>query len=202
MDTARQFFVRELQDIYNAEKQVSRALSEIEQQCKRVEIKRAVVRHRKQTDGQIKRLDTVFRVIGTEPTERTCEGLAGLIQEKKSVEGERLSQDLIDLNALVSALKLKRYQVSAYEALIFLAQQLKRREAVRLLKENLKEEQDTAKVMLELLKKHKMDWTAGAEVPVKAAAPVARARRRAVVARGITAVAATRAARSRRPKAA
>lgn len=162
METANQFFVRELQDMYNAEKQAVRALNEIEQQCKRAEIKRVAARHRRQTEGQIKRLDHVFRAIGSQPSERTCEGVSGLMQEKKSVESERLNQDLTELNALMTALKFERYEVSAYESLIFMAQQMKQREAARLLKETLKEEQDTAKLMLEQLKKTKMDWQAGA----------------------------------------
>lgn len=162
METANQFFVRELQDVYNAEKQAVRTLTEIEQQCKRTDIKRAAARHRRQTEGQIKRLDNVFRSIGSQPSERPCEGVTGLIQEKKSVESEQLSPDLTDLNALMTALKFERYEVSAYESLLFLAQQMKHREAARLLKETLKEEQDTAKLMLEQLKKTKMDWEAGA----------------------------------------
>lgn len=162
METANQFFVREIQDMYNAEKQAVRALTEIEQQCQRTEIKRAAARHRRQTEGQIKRLDRVFRSVGSQPEERSCEGVSGLLQEKRTVEGEQLSPDLIDLNALMTALKFERYEVSAYETLIFMAQQMKNREAARLLKETLKEEQDTAKLMLEQIKKTKMDWESGA----------------------------------------
>lgn len=160
MDTANQFFVRELQDMYNAEKQAVRTLSEIEQQCRRSEIKKAAARHRRQTEGQIKRLDNVFKAMGVPPSERNCEGISGIVQEKKAIENEQLSQDLVDLNALMSALKFERYEVSAYESLIFLAQQMKMNEAVRLLKETLKEEQDAAKLMLEQLKKTRMDWQA------------------------------------------
>lgn len=181
MQTANQFFVRELQDMYNAEKQAVRALAEIEQQCKRAEIKRAAARHRRQTEGQIKRLDRVFRSMGSQPEERPCEGISGLLQEKRTVEAEQLSQDLIDLNALMTALKFERYEVSAYEALIFMAQQMNHREAARLLKETLKEEQDTAKLMLEQVKKTKTDWQAGVAERQKAA-PARRAAPRRVAA--------------------
>lgn len=181
METANQFFVRELQDMYNAEKQAVRALTEIEQQCKRTEIKRAAARHRRQTEGQIKRLDRVFRSMGSQPEERPCEGISGLLQEKRTVEAEQLSQDLIDLNALMTALKLERYEVSAYETLVFMAQQMNQREAARLLKETLKEEQDTAKLMLEQVKKTKTDWQAGVAERQKAA-PARRAAPRRVAA--------------------
>lgn len=186
METANQFFVRELQDMYNAEKQAVRTLTEIEQQCKRAEIKRAAARHRRQTEGQIKRLNSVFRAIGSQPSERTCEGVAGLIQEKRSVESEHLSQDLTDLNALMTALKFERYEVSAYESLVFLAQQMKKREAVRLLKETLKEEQDTAKLMLDQLKKTKMDWQAGVAEPARVVTPTKKAPARGRAATAMT----------------
>lgn len=198
MDTANEFFVRELQDMYSAERMALRMLSEIEQQARRSEIKRFVARHRRQTEGQIKRLDLIFRAIGAQPSERTCEGVVGLLQEKRAVENERLSPELIDFNALTAALKFERYEISAYESLIFLAQQLKKPVAVRLLKATLKEEQDTAKLILEHIKKTRMEWLAGA-MEERAGARAGKARataRRKARRRVIGAVATARALRA------
>lgn len=163
METAHEFFLDELHDIYNAEKQLVGVLGAAERDTQRGDAKRAFGRHRKQTEGHIKRLDAVFQSLEARPEEKTCEGLQGLIEEKQSTEAESLSPELRDLNALVSALKVERYECSAYETLTFLAQQMGHREAARLLRENLREEQETAKLVLELLKASKIHWTEGME---------------------------------------
>jgi len=54
-----------------------------------------------------------------------------------------------------AALKVERYEISAYEGLIGLATQMGHRKAAQLLRQNLKEEQQTAKKMEGFLKKLK-----------------------------------------------
>jgi len=161
MHTAHEFFLDELHDIYNAEKRILGVLQEGEQQIQRFDLKKAFLRHRRQTEGQVKRLEAVFESLGEEPREKNCEGLEGLVKEKESLQEEQPEAAIADLNSLVAAIKVERYEISAYEVLIFLAQQMKHREAVRLLKETLKEEQETAKLLLEICKATDMDWEAG-----------------------------------------
>ncbi len=163
MNTAHELFVDELHDIYNAEQRILGVLQQGEQEIQRSDLKKAFTRHRRQTEGQVKRLDAIFESLDEEPREKTCEGLEGLVREKESMQEEQPSPEIADLNSLVSALKVERYEISAYEVLIFLAQQMKHREAARLLKETLKEEQETAKLLLELCKSTDIDWEAGRE---------------------------------------
>lgn len=177
MDTAHEFFLNELHDIYSAEKDLIEVLSAAERDTQRGDAKRALARHRKQTEGHIKRLDAAYQSLGARPEAKTCEGLEGLKAEKQSTEAEGLSPELRDLNALISALKIERYESSAYETLIFLAQQMGHREAARLMRETLREEQETAKLMLELLKASKIHWTEG--MPEAEAAETPRRRRAA-----------------------
>lgn len=161
MNSAHELFVDELHDMYGAEKRLLEVLSESEEQSQRSDLKKAFARHRKQTEGHVKRLDRVFKSIGEQPQEKECEGLEGLVKEKQTFQEENPSPELLDLFSIGAALKVERYEISAYESLINLAQHMKHRDAVALLKENLKEEQETAKLMLTLAKDSDIDWEAG-----------------------------------------
>jgi ferritin-like metal-binding protein YciE len=115
--------------------------------------------------------DAVFHAIGAESRETACPGLEGLMAEKRSAEAEGLSPELRDLNTLLAALQIERYETSAYETLGFLAQQMGHRDAARLLRETLREEQETAKLVLELLKASKLHWTEGMAEDAASEAP-------------------------------
>lgn len=163
MNTAHEFFLEELHDIYNAEKRLVDVLREGEQQAERSDLKKGLAKHRKQTEGHVRRLEKVFQSLDEQPQEKECEGLSGLLQEKESADREELSPELRDFNSICANIKVERYEMSAYEGLIFLAQQMKHREAVALLKENLKEEQETSKALQGMMKETDMDWEAGME---------------------------------------
>ena len=97
---------------------------------------------------------------------------------------EGLNPELRDLNTLLAALQIERYETSAYETLSFLTQQMGHRDAARLLRETLREEQETAKLVLELLQASKLHWTEGmaedatSEAPSRLASPANQACRR------------------------
>ena len=91
----------------------------------------------------------------TEPEETECKGIKGLIEEHDSFKEEDPSEDLMDVFNVGAALKVERYEISAYEGLVKLAQEMGHRKATQLLNQNLKEEQQTAKKMEGFSKKIK-----------------------------------------------
>ena len=61
----------------------------------------------------------------------------------------------MDIFNVVAATKVERYEISSYESLIRLAQLMGHKKAVKLLNQNLKEEQQTLKKMESFSKKLK-----------------------------------------------
>ena len=148
METAHELFVHELKDMLDAEKKLVEALGEQAEESSRPELKKAFESHRAQTEKQVERLTQVFESIGEEPEEVECKGLRGLIEEHDSFkEEEDPADDLMDIFNVGAATKVERYEISAYESLIRLATQMDHKKAVRLLNQNLKEEQQTLKKM-------------------------------------------------------
>jgi ferritin-like metal-binding protein YciE len=68
---------------------------------------------------------------------------------------EEPSEDLVDIFNAGAACKVEHYEIAAYSSLINLAQQMGHTRAVKLLNQNLKEEQRTLKKMEGFVKKLK-----------------------------------------------
>lgn len=178
MNTAHEFFLHELGNLYNAERRLLAVLQAAEESSKRGDLKRAFGRHRRQTATHIQRLDGVFQSLGEQPHEEPCEGLEGLVREQKSTAEKALAEELRDLDLALAGIKIERYEIAGYEGLIFLAQKMGHREAVSRLRETLRDEQESAKLLTELMKATKLDWEAGMRPEAGEAAP-SRPRRRA-----------------------
>jgi ferritin-like metal-binding protein YciE len=155
MQTAHELFVHELGGMLDAEKKLVEALGEQQQESSRPELQKAFGAHRAQTEKQVQRLQQVFESIQEQPKDTECKGIRGLIEEHESFKEEDPNHDLLDVFNVGAAIKVERYEISAYEGLIRLAQEMGHRKAVQLLRQNLFEEEQTAKKMQALSKKLK-----------------------------------------------
>jgi len=156
MQTAHELFVHELQDMLDAEQQLVEALGSQAEESSRPELRKAFQSHQAQTEKQVERLRQVFESIGEEPEEVECKGIRGLIEEHDHfMEEEDPADDIMDIFNTGAAEKVESYEICAYEALIRLAQQMGHTKAVKLLNQNLKEEQQTLKKMQAFSKKLK-----------------------------------------------
>jgi len=141
MRTVQELFEHELQDIYGGERALLDALGRMADESSDREIRKAYTQHRKETQGQIKRLERVFRSIGRKPHAETCPGIEGLVKEKKAFLRERPSDELVEFFNIGAGQKVERYEIAAYENLIDMADKLGLGDAVDLLEQNLQEEE-------------------------------------------------------------
>jgi ferritin-like metal-binding protein YciE len=155
MLTAHEFFIHELGDMLDAEQKLVEALGEQAEESSRPELQKAFQAHQAQTEKQVERLHQVFESIEEQPEETECQGLQGLIEEHDSFKEKNPSEDLMDIFNVGAATKVERYEISSYESLIRLAQLMGHKKAVKLLNQNLKEEQQTLKKMEGFAKKLK-----------------------------------------------
>jgi ferritin-like metal-binding protein YciE len=147
MQTAHEFFIHELKDMLDAEQQLVKALGEQESISNRPELKKAFGEHRRQTEQQAERLRRVFESIEESADEGECSGIRGLVEEVHNFMEEDPSPDLIDVFNVGAAKKVEAYEAIAYKSLIELAQDMGHRKAVQLLRQNLREEEQTFKKM-------------------------------------------------------
>ena len=155
MQTGHELFVHGLNDMMDAEQQLVEALEENANDSSRADLKRAFEQHRKKTEGQIKRLEKCFELLGEEQEETECHGIRGLVAEKKAFTEEDPSEDLIDVFNVGAGIKAESYEICEYESLIDLAREMKHTKVAQLLTQNLKEEKATLKKMESFSKKVK-----------------------------------------------
>ncbi|HEY4676446.1 MAG TPA: DUF892 family protein, partial [Candidatus Angelobacter sp.] len=63
METGHEFFVHGLNDMMDAERQLLEALEENANDSSRGDLKKAFEQHRKETEGQIERLEQCFELL-------------------------------------------------------------------------------------------------------------------------------------------
>lgn len=156
MQTAHELFLHELADILDAERKLVDALGEQAEEAENPQLQKAFSAHQAQTEKQVQRLEQVFENLGEQPQETECKGLAGLLEELETFKSEEEpSPDILDVFAVGAAAKVESYEICAYESLIQLARDMGHNKAVKLLQQNLKEEQQTLKKMQAFSKKIK-----------------------------------------------
>jgi ferritin-like metal-binding protein YciE len=178
MQTGHELFVHGLSDMMDAEHQLVDALEENANDSSRADLKKAFEQHRRETEGQIKRLQQCFELLGEEPEETECHGIRGLVAEKKAFTEEDPSEDLIDVFNVGAGIKAESYEICEYESLIDLAREMKHTKVAQLLNENLKEEKATLKKMEVFSQKVKPNQMMNEEQERKAAASSKSSRRK------------------------
>jgi ferritin-like metal-binding protein YciE len=141
MHSIQELFEHELKDIYGAEQSLLHALEQMAAEASDRDIRKSYTHHRKETQGQIKRLEKIFRLIGLKAKAGTCPGIEGLLKERKAFMREKPSPDLLEFFNVGAAQKVERYEITAYENLMDMADKLGMPDVVELLEQTLLEEE-------------------------------------------------------------
>jgi ferritin-like metal-binding protein YciE len=151
--TMDDMFVHGLQDIYYAEQQITKALPKMIAKAGSPELKRAFQTHLTETEGQVKRLEEVFRLHGHEPKGVTCEAIDGIIAEAESVMSNVADQNVLDAAMIAAAQAVEHYEITRYGTLIAWADQLGRADVSKLLQTSLNEEKAADKKLTGIAEK-------------------------------------------------
>jgi ferritin-like metal-binding protein YciE len=135
----RELFVEEVRDMYDGEKQLTRALPRMAKAAGAEELQMAFTSHLKETQKQVKRLEQVFRSMGETARGKKCEGIQGIVAEGKHAMDE-LDGAVLDAALIAGAQKVEHYEIASYGTLAYFAELLDEKEAKELLGETLDEE--------------------------------------------------------------
>ncbi|MDX1932194.1 MAG: ferritin-like domain-containing protein [Capsulimonadales bacterium] len=139
--------VEGLRDIYDAEHQITEALPKMEKAATSPQLKQAFQTHLRQTEGQIKRLDQVFQLLGQKAERKTCLATRGLIAEANEHIKETETGPLLDAVLIDAAQKVEHYEIASYGTARTFALQMGNSQVANLLDETLQEEGDTDKLL-------------------------------------------------------
>ena len=143
MQTIEELFEHELKDMYSGEHALLDALEQMAGETADREIRKGFQQHRRETQAQIKRIEKIFKMLGQKAEAETCPGIEGLLKEKKLFMREKPSEELLEFFNVGASQKIERYEITAYETLIDMADKLGLTQAVELLDQSLQEEEAT-----------------------------------------------------------
>jgi ferritin-like metal-binding protein YciE len=135
----RELFVEELRDMYDGEKQLTRALTKMAKEAGASELREAFASHLQETEKQVTRLEQVFRSIGETARGKKCDGIQGIVEEGKKAM-EELEGAVLDAALIAGAQKVEHYEIASYGTLAYFAELLGEGKAKDLLGETLQEE--------------------------------------------------------------
>jgi ferritin-like metal-binding protein YciE len=140
MKTLRDLFEDELRDVYDAEKQIVKALPKMIKASSNEELESALEAHLEETRGHVERLERVFESIDMRPRGKHCEGMAGILEEGKNLMEEDGDEAVLDAGFIAAAQRVEHYEITAYGTLMAWAKVLGLKDALSLLKANEEEE--------------------------------------------------------------
>jgi ferritin-like metal-binding protein YciE len=138
--TLHDAFIDELRDAYDAEKQLLRALPKMAKKATAEGLSAAFEAHLEETRGHVDKLEQVFGTLDEKVRGKHCDGIAGIIEEGKSVMEEDFDAETMDACLIAGGQRAEHYEMAAYGTLIAWAQVMGHTEAADLLEEILEEE--------------------------------------------------------------
>jgi ferritin-like metal-binding protein YciE len=138
--TLHDAFIDELRDAYDAEKQLTKALAKLAKASTSDELREAFESHLEETRGHVERLEQVFASLDEKVRGKHCDGIAGIIEEGKSVMEEEFDEQTMDACLIASGQRAEHYEMAAYGTLVAWATAMGHTEAADLLQQNLDEE--------------------------------------------------------------
>jgi ferritin-like metal-binding protein YciE len=140
-ENIQELFVEELRDVYDAEKQLTKALPKMAKAAESAELRAAFEEHLDITRMQVNRLEEVFKSLGLAARGKTCDGMKGLLEEGKS-HMEELEGSTLDAALIGGAQKVEHYEIATYGTLATWADLLGHQDAKDLLGQTLEEEKE------------------------------------------------------------
>lgn len=143
-------FLETLKDIYFAENKIIKTLPKMAKAAHSKDLAAAFNKHLRETQGQVKRLDQIFKMLGKPARGKPCEAINGITEEGAEIMKDFKNAPALDAGLLAAAQAVEHYEISRYGTLRTWAEELGMPGAARLLQETLDEEEATDHTLSEL----------------------------------------------------
>lgn len=140
LNTLHDLFENELRDVYDAEKQILKALPKIIKAATDEQLREALSAHLEETRGQVARLEQAFESLDLKPRGKHCAGMAGILEEGSELLKEDGDDAVIDAAFIAGCQRVEHYEITAYGCLMAWAKLLGYKDALNLFKANEQEE--------------------------------------------------------------
>ncbi len=151
LQSLNDLLIKELQDLYDAENQIIKALPKMAEKTTSPELRSGLNQHLEQTRGQVRRLDQIFdQLRDIDRKDGKCKGIEGIIKEGEDLLKKDAEPEVRDAGIIASAQKVEHYEIASYGTVRTYANLLGRQDWVRLLEETENEEKETDRKLNQL----------------------------------------------------
>jgi ferritin-like metal-binding protein YciE len=161
LNSLEDLLVKELRDLYSAEKQLVRALPKMAKGAQSPALADAIKMHLEETKEQVERLEQIFEMLDVSSRGPKCAAMEGLIEEGSDMLEEEGKGSVIDAGIIAAAQRVEHYEIAGYGVARTFARLLGHDKIADLLQTTLDEEGATDKKLTKL---------AESEINVEAAA--------------------------------
>jgi ferritin-like metal-binding protein YciE len=140
LKSAQDLLLNELRDIYDAEKQLVKALPKMAKAASSEQLRQAFQGHLEETKTQVERLEQAFDRLETGTRGKRCEAMQGLVEEASQMMEEIKIPQILDAALIAGAQKVEHYEIAAYGSVRALAEACGHQQVAQLLDETLEEE--------------------------------------------------------------
>lgn len=124
INSVEDMFLHELRGAYHMERRLVDILDEMATNATNDHISKGFADHRDETRKHVERVEEVFRALGAEPEERQCPLVEALDEERRTVENSTANPELLNLFYLGAGVKTERIELTTYDSLLAMADQL------------------------------------------------------------------------------
>ena len=142
LKTPRDVFHYKLGAALTMENTVLEMLGNLEEAAQQDHLKQQLSHHAEETRQQIANLERAFGALGEEPDDSPCPAIQGIDKEGKA-NIKKADDSVIDAVILSGAAETEHHEIAVYEGLITEAEAMGKQDIVRLLQQNLEQEQHT-----------------------------------------------------------
>ena len=148
--TLRDLLVEELRDLYHADKQLLKAFPRLAKGATSDEVRKLCEEGVDYTEERIKRLEQAFETLGMPARGKTCQAMAGLIDEAMETLDDDFTDALRDAALLANIQRISHYGIAGYGTICAYAKAVGEDEVAELLARSLDEKKDADLEMTEL----------------------------------------------------
>jgi ferritin-like metal-binding protein YciE len=150
LNSLKDLYIEQLNDLYNAEQQLVEALPKMEKAASSDKLKKAFSEHLKETKEHVKRLERIFGQMDMEADGEACKAMEGLVEEGDEIIEEDGDPAVKDAGLIAAAQRVEHYEIAAYGTVCAYAKLLEEDAAVELLQQTLDEEGQADKKLTRL----------------------------------------------------
>jgi len=150
VSSLREHLVEELNDLLNAEQQLTEALPKMAERASSRDLRTAIRSHLAETKQHVQRVSQALKDLGEKASGKTCDAMKGLLEEGQELMDGSDPGALLDAMLITAAQKVEHYEIAGYGTARNFARLLGFDNHAEILQETLDEEGATDQKLTEL----------------------------------------------------